>query len=235
VRRPSCSSSQRAFTIVTAIREPSSPKTGVVALERLVVPGRLPGLAGPEVEDVALAVVVDVVVLDACDLDARGNALRGNAVTTRPRSVRPPVSRRWVPPRGSRRALPANGDRRSARRDGPRSRAGARDRSRCTGGGAKCGASDPRSGRRVGLRDPPSPTPADRRRSCPARQLPAGDASMSTFEVEQPILNGPFDEPAEHWQIEEGQEPKRIEGRRAGSHRRRRSAAGDSSPAAALA
>ena len=27
---------------------------------------------------------------------------------------------------------------------------------------------------------------------------------MSAFEVEQPILNAPFDEPAEHWQIEEG-------------------------------
>jgi type III restriction enzyme len=41
---------------------------------------------------------------------------------------------------------------------------------------------------------------------------------MSTFEVEQPILNGPFGEPAEHWQIEEGQEPKRIEGRRAAGY-----------------
>ena len=28
---------------------------------------------------------------------------------------------------------------------------------------------------------------------------------MSAFEVEQPILNSPFEEPAEHWQIEEGQ------------------------------
>ncbi|MGV0071290.1 BPTD_3080 family restriction endonuclease [Mycobacterium colombiense] len=37
---------------------------------------------------------------------------------------------------------------------------------------------------------------------------------MSTFEVEQPILNGPFQEPDEHWQIEEGQEPKRVAGRR---------------------
>ena len=33
---------------------------------------------------------------------------------------------------------------------------------------------------------------------------------MSAFEVEQPILNSPFDEPAEHWQIEEGQAPKRL-------------------------
>jgi type III restriction enzyme len=37
---------------------------------------------------------------------------------------------------------------------------------------------------------------------------------VSAFEVEQPILNGPFDEPGEHWQIEEGQEPRRVTGRR---------------------
>lgn len=37
---------------------------------------------------------------------------------------------------------------------------------------------------------------------------------MSSFEVEEPILNGPFDEPAEHWLIEEGTEPRRISGRR---------------------
>jgi type III restriction enzyme len=40
---------------------------------------------------------------------------------------------------------------------------------------------------------------------------------MSAFEVDQPILNSPFEEPAEHWQIEEGQAPKRLpERRRAG-------------------
>ena len=40
---------------------------------------------------------------------------------------------------------------------------------------------------------------------------------MSAFEVEQPILNSPFEEPGEHWQIEEGQSPKRLpERRRAG-------------------
>src|SRR5437762_1385872 len=40
---------------------------------------------------------------------------------------------------------------------------------------------------------------------------------MSAFEVDQPILNSPFEEPAEHWQIEEGQTPKRLrERRRAG-------------------
>ncbi len=37
---------------------------------------------------------------------------------------------------------------------------------------------------------------------------------MSAFEVEQPILNSPFEEPAEHWQIEEGQAPKRLATRR---------------------
>ena len=37
---------------------------------------------------------------------------------------------------------------------------------------------------------------------------------MSSFEVDQPILNGPFDEPAEHWEIEEGREPRRVSGRR---------------------
>ena len=37
---------------------------------------------------------------------------------------------------------------------------------------------------------------------------------MSAFEVEQPILNSPFEEPAEHWQIQEGAAPKRLAGRR---------------------
>jgi len=37
---------------------------------------------------------------------------------------------------------------------------------------------------------------------------------MSAFEVEQPILNSPFEEPAEHWQIEEGHAPKRLPDRR---------------------
>jgi len=37
---------------------------------------------------------------------------------------------------------------------------------------------------------------------------------MSAFEVEQPILNSPFEEPAEHWQIEEGHAPKRLPLRR---------------------
>ena len=38
---------------------------------------------------------------------------------------------------------------------------------------------------------------------------------MSAYEVEQPILNSPFEEPAEHWWIEDGQTPE-ARGRRAG-------------------
>src|SRR6266545_2749171 len=37
---------------------------------------------------------------------------------------------------------------------------------------------------------------------------------MSSFEVEQPILNSPFEEPLERWQIEEGKAPQRAKGRR---------------------
>ena len=40
------------------------------------------------------------------------------------------------------------------------------------------------------------------------------EAEMSAFEVEQPILNSPFDEPAEHWQIEDGHAPARSHARR---------------------
>src|SRR3989304_3850398 len=40
---------------------------------------------------------------------------------------------------------------------------------------------------------------------------------MSNFEVEEPILNSPYEEPAEYWYIEEGKEPeKRLGRRRAG-------------------
>ncbi len=35
-----------------------------------------------------------------------------------------------------------------------------------------------------------------------------------SFEVPTPILNNPFDEPAEYWRIEEGRAPERIPGRR---------------------
>ncbi|MHB8469286.1 MAG: BPTD_3080 family restriction endonuclease [Gaiellaceae bacterium] len=41
---------------------------------------------------------------------------------------------------------------------------------------------------------------------------------MSAFEVEQPILNGPFDEPGEHWQIAEGEAPVRAQGRRSAGY-----------------
>jgi type III restriction enzyme len=37
---------------------------------------------------------------------------------------------------------------------------------------------------------------------------------MTAFEVEQPILNSPFREPTEHWEIEEGKAPKRMAVRR---------------------
>lgn len=37
---------------------------------------------------------------------------------------------------------------------------------------------------------------------------------MSSFEVDQPILNSPYFEPAEHWYIEEGLSPERRIGRR---------------------
>ena len=37
---------------------------------------------------------------------------------------------------------------------------------------------------------------------------------MSNYEVEQPILNSPYEEPAEHWYIEEDQQPERRLGRR---------------------
>jgi type III restriction enzyme len=37
---------------------------------------------------------------------------------------------------------------------------------------------------------------------------------MSDFEVEEPILCGPFEEPAEHWVIIEGERPQRVRGRR---------------------
>jgi type III restriction enzyme len=37
---------------------------------------------------------------------------------------------------------------------------------------------------------------------------------MSNYEVPQPILNSPFEEPKEHWNIEEGETPVRAPGRR---------------------
>lgn len=37
---------------------------------------------------------------------------------------------------------------------------------------------------------------------------------MTGFEVQEPILNSPFDAPAEHWKIVEGETPERVKGRR---------------------
>jgi type III restriction enzyme len=37
---------------------------------------------------------------------------------------------------------------------------------------------------------------------------------MSAYEVPQPILNSPFDEPQEHWHIVEGEMPEQRLGRR---------------------
>src|SRR5687768_7017280 len=37
---------------------------------------------------------------------------------------------------------------------------------------------------------------------------------MNSLEVPQPILNSPFEEPAEHWHIVEGETPERRQGRR---------------------
>ena len=37
---------------------------------------------------------------------------------------------------------------------------------------------------------------------------------MNSYEVPEPILNSPFNEPAEHWNIIEGEEPRRLPGRR---------------------
>src|SRR3979411_2743575 len=37
---------------------------------------------------------------------------------------------------------------------------------------------------------------------------------MSSYEVEEPILNGPFDEPKVYWFIKEGEPPQKRTGRR---------------------
>ena len=37
---------------------------------------------------------------------------------------------------------------------------------------------------------------------------------MSAYEVPQPILNSPFEEPQEYWHIVEGEEPEQRPGRR---------------------
>ena len=37
---------------------------------------------------------------------------------------------------------------------------------------------------------------------------------MAQYEVGEPILNSPFDEPQQHWHLAEGQAPQRRDGRR---------------------
>jgi len=37
---------------------------------------------------------------------------------------------------------------------------------------------------------------------------------MSSYEVPEPIINSPFDEPRQHWHIEEGKDPELLPGRR---------------------
>lgn len=37
---------------------------------------------------------------------------------------------------------------------------------------------------------------------------------MSDFEVDEPILCSPFEEPGEHWDIRAGETPRRVPGRR---------------------
>jgi type III restriction enzyme len=50
---------------------------------------------------------------------------------------------------------------------------------------------------------------------------------MENFEVATPILNTPFDEPAEYWLMEEGKPPVRMQGRRPGGYYYRRPNAPD--------
>ena len=44
-------------------------------------------------------------------------------------------------------------------------------------------------------------------------ELHGGEGAMS-FEVAEPIQNGPFDQPTKYWYIAEGEQPKLIEGKR---------------------
>src|SRR5947209_12277356 len=50
---------------------------------------------------------------------------------------------------------------------------------------------------------------------------------MENFEVATPILNPPFDEPAEYWLIEEGRPPVQMQGRRPAGYYYRRPNAPD--------
>src|SRR2546426_6970457 len=41
---------------------------------------------------------------------------------------------------------------------------------------------------------------------------------MNSFEVPDPILNSPFEEPKEHWRIAQGEPPARLSGRRTATY-----------------
>jgi hypothetical protein len=61
-----------------------------------------------------------------------------------------------------------------------------------------------------GVKGQPSPIEG-RVRKDPAIRF-SGNSSMESFEVATPILNTPFDEPAEYWLIEDGKLPERMPG-----------------------
>jgi hypothetical protein len=44
--------------------------------------------------------------------------------------------------------------------------------------------------------------------------MSAPEPAPSSFEVAEPILNSPFDEPRQYWYIREGEQPERRQGRR---------------------
>jgi type III restriction enzyme len=52
-------------------------------------------------------------------------------------------------------------------------------------------------------------------------------ATPSGFEVDTPILNSPYEEPAEHWLLKFGERPQRIKGRRKAGYWFRSPDAGD--------
>ena len=51
-------------------------------------------------------------------------------------------------------------------------------------------------------------------RAVPVSRFPQGLSSVSEFEVPEPILNSPFEEPREHWRIRRARRPLRAPGRR---------------------
>ena len=64
-------------------------------------------------------------------------------------------------------------------------------------------------------RDAPGGDPSGSRRE--ARRHREGVRAMSGFEVPEPILSSPFEEPPEHWRIVEGEPPRRDAGPPAGA------------------